>query len=142
MYNKRDEKKPSQYLLQIFKENGASKEKKEYQKCYHEREKGNSKSVIKETRKNKYKSQTRQCDDINNRQKRNCKKKIHAQRKIGGKLKSKKLADIQCNTQIKNVKCAEVNGTQNCNRKKKYVTYSNKDIIVRVANSINDKCQI
>ena len=36
--------------------------------------------------------------------------KIHAQRKIGRKLKSKKLADIQCNTQIKNVKCTKVNG--------------------------------
>ena len=60
----------------------------------------NGKSVIKETRKNKYKSQTKQCDDINNRQKRNC-KKIHAQRKIGGKLKTKKRADIQCTTQIK-----------------------------------------
>ena len=30
------------------------KKKKEYQKCYHEREKGNTKNVIKETRKNKY----------------------------------------------------------------------------------------
>ena len=45
-------------------------------------------------------------------------KKIHAQRKIERKLKSKKLTDIQCNTQIKNVKCAKVNGTQNCNIKK------------------------
>ena len=57
------------------------KKKKEYQICYHEREKGNTKSVIKETRKNKYKSQTKQCDDIDNIQKRNC-KKIHAQRKM------------------------------------------------------------
>ena len=40
-------------------------------------------------------------------------KEIHAQRKIERKLKSKKLTDIQCNTQIKNVKCAKVNRTQN-----------------------------
>ena len=40
------------------------------------------------------------------------------QRKIERKLKSKKLTDIQCNTQIKNVKCAKFNGTQNCNIKK------------------------
>ena len=74
------------------------KRKKEYQKCYHEREKGNMKNVIKETRKNKCKSQTKQCNDIVNRQKRNC-KKIHAQRKIERKFKSKKWTDIQCNTQ-------------------------------------------
>ena len=67
------------------------KRKKEYQKCHHEREKGNTKSVIKETRKNKYKSQTKQCNDIVNRQKRNC-KKIHAQRKIERKVKSKKIS--------------------------------------------------
>ena len=90
--------------------------------------------------KNKYKSQTKQCDETVNRQKRNC-KKVDAQRKIGRKLKSKHLADIHCNTQITNVKCAKVNGTQNGNIKK-YVTYSNKDIIVIVANSINNKCQI
>ena len=47
-------------------------------------------------------------------------KEIHAQRKIERKLKSKKLTDIQCNTQIKNVKCAKGNGTQNCNIKKIY----------------------
>ena len=91
-------KKTCQYLFQIFKENGASKEKKEYQKCYHEKEKSNTKSVIKETRKNKYKSHTKQCDDIVIKQKRNC-KKIHAQGKIGRKVKSKLLANTQCNTQ-------------------------------------------
>ena len=48
------------------------------------------KNVIKETRKNKYKSQTKQCNDIVNRQKSNCKKN-HAQRKIERKLKSKKI---------------------------------------------------
>ena len=32
-------------------------------------------------------------------------------------MKSKKLADIHCNTQITNVECAEVNGTQNGNIK-------------------------
>ena len=93
------------------------KKKKEYQKCYHEREDGNMKNVFTKTRKNKYKSQTKQCNDIVNRQKRNC-KKIHVQRKIKRKLKSKKLTDIQCNTQIKNVKCAKANRTQNCNIKK------------------------
>ena len=46
------------------------KKKKEYQKCYHEREKDNMKNVIKETRENKYKSQTKQCNDIVNRQKK------------------------------------------------------------------------
>ena len=100
------------------------KKKKEYQKCYHEREKGNTKSVMNETRKNKYRSQTKECDDINNRQKRNC-KKIHAQRKVERKLKSKKLTDIPCNTQIKNVKCAKVNRTQNCDIKK----YGHKTMI-------------
>ena len=74
------------------------------------------KSEIKERRKKKYKSQTKKCDDTVNRQKGNCKKN-YAKRKIGRKLKSKKLADIQCNTQIKNVECAKVNGTQNCNIK-------------------------
>ena len=75
--------------------------------------------------------------------KRNC-KKIDAQRKIGRKLKSKQLPDIQCNTQITNVECAKVNGTQsgNIKNKKKYVKYSNKDIIVIVETSMNDKCQI
>ena len=77
----------------MFKENRTSKIKKEYQKCYHEREKGNMKNVIKEKRKNKYKSQTKYCNDIVNRQKRSC-KNIHAQRKIERKLKSKKLTDI------------------------------------------------
>ena len=48
--------------------------------------------------------------------KRNC-KKIYAQRKIGRKLKSKQLADIHCNTQIKNVECVKGNGTQNGNIK-------------------------
>ena len=48
------------------------------------------------------------------------------QRKIGRKLKSKQLADIHYNTQIINVECAKVNGTQNGNIKK-YVTYSNKE---------------
>ena len=113
---------------------------KEYQKCYYERKKGNTMSEIKERRKNKYKSQTKQCDGTVNRQKRNC-KKIDAQRKIGRKLKSKQLHDIQCNTNITNVECAKVNGTQNGNIKK-YVTHSNKDIIVIVATSMNDKCQI
>ena len=47
---------------------------KEYQKCYYERKKGNTKSEIKEKRKNKYKSWTKQCDDTVNRQKQNCKK--------------------------------------------------------------------
>ena len=75
------------------------------------------KNVFTKTRKNKYKSQTKQCNDIVNRQKRNC-KKIHVQRKIKRKLKIKKLTDIQCNTQIKNVKCAKANRTQNCNIKK------------------------
>ena len=98
------------------------------------------KNVFTETRKNKYKSQIKQCNDIVNKQKRNY-KKIHAQRKIERKLKSKKLTDIQCNTQIKNVRCAKVNRTQNYNIKK-YVTYSQKDMIVKVASSINDKCQI
>ena len=116
------------------------KKRKEYQKCYYKREKGNTEREIKERRKNKYKSLTKQCDETVNRQKRNCKKN-DTQRKIGRKLKSKKLADNQCNTQNKNVECAKVNGTQNSNIKK-YVTYSNKDIIVRVATSINDKCQI
>ena len=98
---KRDEKKKHANIYSKYSRKMVhQKRKKEYQKCYHEREKGNTKRVIKETRKNKYKSQTKQCDDIVNRQKRNC-KKIHAQRKIGRKLKSKKLADIQCNTQIK-----------------------------------------
>ena len=58
-----------------------SKEKKEYQKCYHEKEDGNMKNVFTKMRKNKYKSQTKQCNDIVNRQKRNC-KKPHVQRKI------------------------------------------------------------
>ena len=75
-------------------------EKKGVPKCYYERKKGNTKSEIKVRRKNEYKSQTNQCDDTVNRHKRNC-KKIDAQRKIGRKLKSKQLADIQCNTQIK-----------------------------------------
>ena len=86
------------------------KKKKEYQKCYHEKEDGNMKKLFTKTRKNKYKSQTKQCNDIVNRQKRNC-KKIHVQRKIKRKLKSKNLTDIQCNTQIKNVKCAKANRT-------------------------------
>ena len=42
----------------------------------------------------------------------------------------------------KNVQCAKVNGTQNRNIKKKYVTYSNKDIMVRVATSINNMSNI
>ena len=91
--------------------------RKEYQKYYYERKKGNTKSEIKERRKSKYKSQTKQGDDPINRQKRNC-KKIDAKRKIGRKLKSKQLADIHCNTQITNVECAKVNGTQNGNIKK------------------------
>ena len=49
-------------------------------------------------------------------QKRKC-KKIDVQRQIGRKLKSKQLADIHCNTQIQNVECAKVNGTQNGNIK-------------------------
>ena len=81
------------------------------------REKSNAKSQIKERRKHIYKSQTKQCDDPVNRQKRNC-KNIDAQRKIKRKLKSKKYADIQFNTQIKNVECVKVNGTQNHNIKK------------------------
>ena len=40
-------------------------------------------------------------------------KKIYAQRKIGRKLKSKKFADFLCNTQLRNVECAKVNGMQN-----------------------------
>ena len=39
------------------------------------------KNVFTKTRKNKYKSQTKQCNDIVNRQKRNC-KNIHVQREI------------------------------------------------------------
>ena len=98
------------------------------------------KNVFTKTRKNKYKSQTKQCNDIVNRHKGNC-KKIHVQRKIKRKLKSKNLTDIQCNTQINNVKCAKANRTQNCNIKK-YLTYSKKDIIVKIAMCINNKCKI
>ena len=45
-------------------------------------------------------------------------KKFMPKEKLKIKLKSKKLTDIQCNAQIKNVKCVEVNGTQNHNIKK------------------------
>ena len=89
MYSKKNEKKIWQYLFQIFKGNDILKEKKRSTKNVAMKEKKAIQKVIKETRKNKYKSQTKQCDDIHNRQKRNC-KNIHAQRKIGRKLKSKK----------------------------------------------------
>ena len=117
------------FFGQIFKITIENEEKKEYQKFYHEQEDGNMKNLFTKTRKNKYKSLTKQCNDIDNRQKRNC-KKIHVQRKIKRKLKSKNLTDIQCNTQIKNVKCAKANSTPNCNIKK-YLTYSKKDINVK-----------
>ena len=72
---KRDEKKNMLISIQNIQGKwNVKRKKKEYQKCYHEREKGNMKNGIKETRKNKYKSQTKQCNDIVNRQKRNCKK--------------------------------------------------------------------
>ena len=38
--------------------------------------------------------------------------------KLKENWKVKKLTDIQCNTQMKNVKCAKVNGIQNRNIKK------------------------
>ena len=52
-------------------------------------------------------------------------KKIHAQRKIERKLKSKKLTDIQCNTQIKMSNVLKLIGHKTVIQKN-YVTYSKK----------------
>ena len=41
-------------------------------------------------------------------------------------MKSKNLTDIQCNTQIKNVKCAKANRTQNCHIKKIFNIFQKK----------------
>ena len=61
--------------------------------------------------------------------------------KIGRKLKSKRLADIQCETQ-KMYNVLKLMGHKTVISKKKYVTYSNKDIMVRVATSINNMSNI
>ena len=109
MYSKNRRKRHANIYSKYSRKMVCQKKKRSTKNVAMKGKKGNTKNVIKETRKNKYKSQTKQCNDIVNRQKRNC-KKIHAQRKIEKKFKSKKLTNIQCNTQIKMLKVLKLMG--------------------------------